>query len=197
MRLRSLLALLALSATGLLAVSYSARAASPAIDKLTDQPLNAYINFAGIRTRIDKIETVKSSDGRPILAKSNGTAEGTGYIMVTVSLQNPSASQDLAIPGNNLGFELLDGSQMDEAGSDGYFLVPSLSDPPDILHAKQHIQVVYVRTGWNGQDITKMFLKKNSGGSENDAGYTYARFQIPKGYVTQLNPAPTPAPSET
>ena len=197
MRLRSVLALLALSATGLLAFSYSARAASPAIDKLTDQPLNTYINFAGIRTRIDKIETVKSADGRPILAKSNGTAEGTGYIMVTVSLQNPSAGQDLAIPGNNLGFELVDGSQMDETGSDGYFLVPSLSDPPEMLHAKQHIQVVYVRTGWNGQDITKMFLKKNSGGGENDAGYTYARFQIPKGYVTQLDPAPTPAPSET
>ena len=197
MRLRSLLALLALSAAVLLTVSYAARAASPAIEKLTDQPLNTYINFAGIRTRIDKIETVKSSDGRPILAKSNGTAEGTGYIMVTVTLQNPSASQDLDIPGNNLGFELFDGSQMDEALSDGYFLVPSLSDPPETLHSKQHIQVVYVRTGWNGQDITKMFLKKNSGGSGNDTGYTYARFQIPKGYVTQLDPVATPTPSDT
>jgi hypothetical protein len=178
----------------LLAVPHGARAASAAVDALTDQQLNTYINFAGLRTRIDKIETVKSADGRPVLAKSNGTADGTGYIMVTVTFQNPSASQEVGVPGNDIGFELADGSQIDEAGADGFFLVPSLTDPPGTLHPKQHIQVVYVKTNWNGQDITKMFLKKNSGGSENDAGYTYARFQIPKGYVTQLDPVATPSP---
>ncbi len=88
-----------------------------------------------------------------------------------------------------------DGSQIDETGPDGYFLVPSLTDPPDTLHPKQHIQIVYVKTNWSWQDITKMFLKKNSGGSENDTGFAYARFQIPKGYVKQLDPVPTPAPT--
>jgi hypothetical protein len=195
MRGKSLLILFALSAAGLLAIPSQTRAASPAIDALTDQPLNKYINFAGLRTRIDKIETVKSPDGRPILQKAGGTADGTGYIMVTVTLQNPSASDTIGIPGNLLGFELADGTQIDEIGPDGYFILPSLNDPPDSLHPKQHIQIVYVKTNWNGQDITKMFLKKNSGGGENDTGYTYARFQIPKGYVTQLDPVPTPSPS--
>jgi hypothetical protein len=162
---------------------------------LTDQPLNTYVNFAGVRTRIDSIETVKSADGRPILEKAGGTAEGTGYIMVTVTFQNPSASQTIDIPGNEFGFELFDGTQMDENLANGFFLLPSLKDVPDTLHPKQHIQAVYVITGWSGQDITKMFMRKNSGGFENDAGFLYARFQIPKGYVKALDPVPTPSPS--
>ncbi len=192
---RLLLMLSAFSAIGLLAIPHGARAASPAIEAMTDQQLNTYINFAGLRTRIDKIETVKSPDGRPILQKAGGTPDGTGYIMVTVSLQNPSATDLIGIPGNLLGFELADGTQIDEVGPDGFYILPSLNDSPDSLHPKQHIQVVYVKTNWNGQDITKMFLKVNSGGSENDTGYKYARFQIPKGYVTQLDPVATPAPS--
>src|SRR5579884_829140 len=141
----------------------SCLALAEGIDKLTDKPLNTYVNFAGIETRIDKIETVASADGRPILQKAGGTNSGTGYIIVTVSMQNPSASNSIAIPGVSLGFELADGSQIDEAAPAGSYLVPSLSDLPDTLHPKQHVTVSYVVTNWNGQVLTKMFLKCSSG----------------------------------
>lgn len=165
------------------------------IDKLTDKPLNQYVNFAGMRTRIDKIETVANGDGRPILQKAGGTNDGTGYIVVTVSMQNPSDSKSITIPGANFGFELADGTQIDEAGASGYFILPSLNEPPDALHPKQHVTLAYVITNWNGQPITKMFVKNNSGTDDNNTGYRYLRFQIPKDYVQVLSPVPTPQPT--
>lgn len=161
---------------------------------ITDLPLNKYVNFAGVLTRIDKIETVAQGDGRPILQKAGGPDE-RGYIIVTVTMQNPSSKDDLSVPGNMLGFELADGSQIDETGADAFVLVPSLNDPPDTLHPKQHIQVAYLLKNWNGSPITKMFLRKNSGNEYNDAGYLYGRFQIPQGYVKALDPVPLPSPS--
>jgi hypothetical protein len=50
------------------------------------------------------------------------------------------------------------------------------------------MQFTYVFGAWNGSAITKMFMKKNSGGTENDAGVTYARFQIPANYVQAISP---------
>jgi hypothetical protein len=182
-------------AAALLVSALPRPALADAIDKLTDKPLNTYVNFAGIRTRIDKIETVQSADGRPILQKAGGTNDGTGYIVVTVSMQNPSDEKTIAIPGAAFGFELADGSQIDEQAPNGSFLMPSLNDLPDALHPKQHVTLAYVITNWNGQPITKMFLKCSAGTEDNNTGFRYLRFQIPKGYVKQLDPVPTPQPT--
>jgi len=167
------------------------------IDKLTDKPLNTYFNFAGMRTRVDKIETVAQPDGRAILQKAGGPNGTNGYIIVTVDMQNPSGDKAIGIPGVNLGFELADGSQIDEEAPNGAFIAPSLNDPPDTLHPKQHVQLVYVITNWNGQPITKMFLKCNSGTEDNNAGFRYVRFQVPKSFVTPLQPVPTPQPTDS
>lgn len=171
-------------------------AGADGITSIKDQQLNTYFNFAGVRFRIDKIETASHGDGRPIVQKAGDTPEGTGYIIVSVSLQNASGSNDISIPSPTFGFELADGSQIDERSAEGYTLVPSLTDPPDSLHPKQHVDVAYVFSNWNGQPITKMFVKNNGGTEDNNAGYLYVRFMVPKNYVQPLQLVPTPQPTD-
>ena len=188
MRLRALLlaGLLALTG-GALALPQIAHAAG--IKKLTDVPLGKYFAFAGINVRVDKIETVERADGRKLIDKiSGGFDHDKGYIMVTVTVQNPSDSDSIDMPSTAIGFELADGTQIEEASPAGTFLASSFNDAPVSLHPKQHVQVVYALTEWNGQAPTKMFFHTNGGTELNDAGYQYVRFQLPKDYVKTLAP---------
>jgi hypothetical protein len=164
-------------------------AAAAGIKKLTDVPLNKYFPFAGMNVRVDKIETVAHADGRKILESvSGGFDHDKGYIMVTVTFQNPSDSESIDMPSTWIGFELADGSQIEEASPAGPFLTARYTVAPNSLHPKQHAQVVYVITDWNGQAPTKMFLFVNGGTAANDTGYQHVRLQLPKDYVQVLPP---------
>jgi hypothetical protein len=143
------------------------------------------VPFAGLRVRVDKIETVAKVDGRPIVAKAQLAGSDGGYIMVTCSVQNPSSSEDVPFGENRLGFELVDGTQVDEAEPAATFIAPGLNDAPSTLHPKQHVQIVFVVSAWNGQPLTKMFLHNMN---EDAAGHTNLRFQIRPGYVKALDP---------
>lgn len=156
---------------------------------LVDKPLGKYFFYAGMNVRIDAIQTNTKKDNNTVLKGAQDIADDKGYIVIRVSMQNPSASDDRAVPGNVFGFELQDGTQMDEAGADAWYAGQGLVDPPGSLHPKQTVELTYVFGGWNGSPITKMFMKKNSGGDENSAGAQYVRFQIPANYVQALTPA--------
>lgn len=179
---------LALVAT-VAAVAPAFAATAPTVNALTTQTLNKYFDFAGLRYRVDKIETVSTADARPIYVKAVGNSNpGKGYILVTMSIQNPSDTDDTDVTSNWLGFELGDGSQIDEGSPTGMYLASSLNDPPGSLHPKQHIQIVYIVTDWNGQPLTKMFMRNNGGTELNEPGYHHVRFMVPKGYVSELAP---------
>jgi hypothetical protein len=179
---------------GLLAFAGAAVAApqvahAAGIKKLTTVPLGKYFPFAGMSVRVDKVETVERGDGRKILDRiSGGFDRAKGYILITLSVQNPSDSDDIDMPSTQVGFELADGTQIDEAGPAGSFIAASLKDAPNSLHPKQHVQIVYALTEWNGEAPTKMFFHVNGGTAGNDAGYQYVRLQFPKDYVKVLAP---------
>jgi hypothetical protein len=159
------------------------------IKKLTTVPLGKYFPFAGMNVRVDKVETVEHADGRKIVDKiSGGFDRGKGYILVTLSVQNPGDSDDIDMPSTWVGFELADGTQIEEASPAGAFIASSLNDPPNSLHPKQHVQLVFALTDWNGEAPTKMFLFKNGGTGGNDAGYQHVRLLFPKDYVKVLAP---------
>jgi len=155
---------------------------------LKDEPLGKYFFYSGLNVRIDAIQTNTKKDSNPVLKGAQDIADDKGYIVVKETMQNPSSSEDRGVPGNLFGFELQDGTQMDETAADAFYAGDSLIDPPGSLHPKQTMQFTYVFGAWNGSAITKMFMKKNSGGTENDAGVTYARFQIPANYVQAISP---------
>lgn len=155
---------------------------------IKDATLNTTYRFAGIDLRVDKIETVVKGDKRPIAIKSEIGDRDDGYIVVTLSMQNPTSSEELCVPGQALGFELKDGTQIDQTAPPFAYIAPSLADVPGKLHPKQRINVVYVFDRWNGQALTKMFVQRSSGCEGNNAGLGYLRFQLPPTAVTALEP---------
>lgn len=169
-------------------VAVSSPASADINMNMKDAALQTTYRFAGIDLRVDKIETVPKGDARTIAVKSSIDKQDDGYIMVTVSMQNPSSSAELCIPGPFLGFELKDGSQIDENAPPFEYLSPSLADVPSKLHPKQRIEMVYVFDRWSGQPLTKMFFERNSGCEENNAGLGYLRFQLSPTDVTALAP---------
>ncbi len=156
--------------------------------KIKDATLQTTYRFSGADLRVDKVETVVKGDSRPIAVKSGINEREDGYIMVTLSMQNPSASEDLCVPGPVLGFELKDGSQIDETNPPFAYVSPSLGEVPGNLHPKQRINLVYLFDRWSGQIPTKMFLKNNGGCEGNNRGLGYLRFQLPPSAVTALEP---------
>ncbi len=188
MRIRAILAACVLALAGA-AFALPQPADAAGIKKLTTMQLGKYFPFAGMNVRVDKIETVAHADGRKLVDKiPGGFDHDKGYIMVTVTVQNPSDSDAIDMPQSEIGFELADGSQIEEGSPAGTFLASSYNDAPVTLHPKQHVQVVYALTEWSGQPLTKMFLHSGGGTELNDAGYLYVRFQLPQDYVKALAP---------
>lgn len=155
---------------------------------IADAHVAQQLRFAGLDVRVDKIESVSKGDKRPASVKTSIADETTGYIMVTVSMQNPSAAEPRSVPGILLGFELADGSQIDETGAAGEYIVPNFVDTPRQLHPKQRIDLMYVVSAWSGSAPTKMFFKLNGADDSNQSGLGYLRFQLAPGAVTNLAP---------
>ncbi|MDP9110726.1 MAG: hypothetical protein M3M96_03725 [Candidatus Eremiobacteraeota bacterium] len=156
-----------------------------AADKIVDRPLGKYFLFGGMNVRIDAIQTVAAKNTNPALKDMDETNDGPGYIVIRMAVQNPSG-EDRGIPGNVFGWELKDGSLRDNASADNEYVGTSLVAPPGSLHPKQTVQYSYVFGHWNGSPITKLFLKVNSGNSDNDTGAQYVRFQVRPDDLTVL-----------
>lgn len=181
-----IVSVLALALTTLLVTPPPARAEMNMA--VADAQLTQQIRFAGLDWRVDKIESVAKGDARPASVKTQIDQESTGYFMITVSMQNPSATESRSVPGLLFGFELADGSQIDEGGPAGQYIVPSFAEIPGSLHAKQRVNVTYVISSWSGSAPTKMFVKVNSADDSNQSGRGYLRFQLAPGSVAILAP---------
>ncbi|MDP9024093.1 MAG: hypothetical protein M3N13_01795 [Candidatus Eremiobacteraeota bacterium] len=181
-----ILTVLALAVTTLLVSPPPARAEMNMA--VADAQLAHQVRLGGLDWRVDKIESVAKGDARAAAVKTQIDQESTGYLMLSVSMQNPSASDSRSVPGLRFGFELTDGSQIDEGGASGEYIVPSFAAIPGQLHPKQRINVMYVISGWSGSAPTKMFVKVNSADDSNQSGRGYLRFQLAPGSVAILAP---------
>jgi hypothetical protein len=175
--------------------------ASPAVllaedSTMHDRGLNQWFVFAGLRAKIDSIQSVAQADGNKILADANTQDPAKGYLIITMEYQNPTNSTDVSIPGIDFSFELSDGSTLDAPASGLYgpYVGSGTKVAADTLHPKEHFTVRYVIVDWDGTAITKMFMSRNSGDDSNSTGDQKDRFQIKKGDIGTLAPVPTPTP---
>ncbi|MHB8147230.1 MAG: hypothetical protein ACYDGM_08245 [Vulcanimicrobiaceae bacterium] len=156
--------------------------ALPASSAITNAPLHKYFKAGVIQLRIDKIETYPGSAAQTVPVIAGQGLSGPGFVVVTATDQNPSSTDDTQVPHMEVGFELKDGSQMNEGTPDETNLPGSKVPAPTSLHPKQHMEFSWVISGWTGQPPTKMFLKV-----WNQSGYPGYWFRIqlhPKDVVT-------------
>ena len=161
-----------------------------------DRSLDQWFVFAGLRTKIDSIQSVALADGNKILTDVNTQDPAKGYLILTLEYQNPTNSTDVSVPGIDFSFELSDESTLNGPASGVYgpYVGTGTKQIADTLHPKEHVTVRYVIVDWDGTPITKMFMERNSGNDSNSAGDQKDRFQIKKGDVSTLAPVPTPTP---
>lgn len=159
---------------------------APADDTMVDKPLGVYFLYAGVNARIDSIEVSKTRTNNPALKDLEDDSNAPGAVVIHVTVQNPTSNQDITIPGSTWGWELQDGTQRDMGSADHEYAGASLTDIPDSLHPKQTVHLTYV-FAWNGSQITKLFLKRNSGTELNGTGAQYVRFQIKPDDLKPLN----------
>ena len=150
---------------------------SAADDTMVTKNLNTYFLYAGLNTRIDSIEVSKTHVDSPALKDMGENGDEPGFVVIHMTVQNPSGSEDRSIPGNVWGWETADGAQRDMSAADHEYAGASYVDEPSSLHPKQTIKLAYVFS-WNGQPLTKLFLKRNSGDGSNDSGAQYVRFEL-------------------
>jgi hypothetical protein len=145
---------IAAAAALLLVLPCSASAAA-----IKNAPLHKYFTAGIIRLRIDKIETYPGSAAATVPVIAGQGLSGPGFVVVTVTAQNPSGSDDISVPHMEVGFELKDGSQMNEETPDATNIPGSKVAAPTGLHPKQHEQFSWVISGWTGAAPTKLLLK--------------------------------------
>ncbi|MHB8461691.1 MAG: hypothetical protein ACYDA1_03495 [Vulcanimicrobiaceae bacterium] len=146
--------------------------AAPAAIK--NAPLHKYFTAGVIRLRIDKIETYPGTAAATVPVIMGQGLSGPGFVVVTVTAQNPSGSSDLSVPHMEVGFELKDGSQMNEGTPDETNIPGGKNPAPTSLHPKQHMQFSWVISGWTGAAPTKLLLKV-----WNASGYPGYWYRIP------------------
>lgn len=153
-------------------------AASAAIK---NAPLHKYFTAGIIRLRIDKVETYPGSAAQSVPVIAGQGLSGPGFVVVTATAQNPSGTDQITVPHIEVGFELKDGSQMDETTPDAMNIPGGKVAAPTSLHPKQHEQFSWVISGWTGAAPTKLLLKVWD--QSGYPGYWY-RIQLPPKDVT-------------
>ncbi|MHB8141209.1 MAG: hypothetical protein ACYDA5_06360 [Vulcanimicrobiaceae bacterium] len=126
---------------------------------IKNAPLHKYFMAGTVRLRIDKVETYPGSAAQSVPVIAGQGLSGPGFVVVTATAQNPSGTGETTIPHMEVGFELKDGSQMNEYTPDAMNLPGSKVPAPTNLHPKQHVRFSWVISNWTGQPPTKMFLK--------------------------------------
>jgi hypothetical protein len=161
-------------------------AVAQADDKMVDKQLGKTFLFGGVNVRIDSIETASSKIDNPALKDMGDNNDAPGFVVIRVTMQNPTSGQDRVVPGINWGWEAADGTQRDMNGADQTYSGKSLVAVPDELHPKQTVQLTYVIGAYNNSALTKLFMKRNSGNEYSDTGAQYVRFDIKPADVKQL-----------
>lgn len=169
-----------------LALSLVLPLAARADDTMVDKPLGKTFLFAGVNVRIDSIEIANSKVDNPALKDMDTNNDAPGYVVIRVTMQNPTSGQDRSVPGITWGWEASDGTQRDMGGADQQYAGKSLIEVPGTLHPKQTIQLTYVIGAYNNSPLTKLFMKRNSGDENSDTGSQYVRFQLKPSDVKQL-----------
>jgi hypothetical protein len=177
----------------LILCSLIAVAVARADSAMVSKPVGHYFLYGGLNVRVDSIQTLVKQDKNPVLQSVNGANDpDKGYVIVHLSIQNPSSADDRPVQGNRLSFELQDGTQMDFTDPAAVYVGTSFAAPPNSLHPKQTMQFTYVILNWPHSPITKMFMKCVSCDDEapGNLGAQYVLFAIEPGYVTELAPMP-------
>ncbi len=141
------------------AAAFALALPSSAFAAIKNAPLHKYFTAGVILLRIDKVETYPGSDVNttPVLAGQG--LSGPGFVVVTATAQNPSSTDEITVPHIEVGFELKDGSQMNETAPDAMNVPGSKVPAPTALHPKQHERFSWVISDWNGSAPTKVLLK--------------------------------------
>ena len=160
--------------------------AARADDKMIDKTPGTTFLFGGVNVRIDAIETASSKIDNPALKDEQENTDSPGFVVIRVTMQNPTSGQDRVVPGINWGWEAADGTQRDMGAADQEYSGASLVQLPGELHPKQTIHATYVIGAYNNSPLTKLFMKRNSGNEYSDTGAQYVRFVLKPADLKQL-----------
>lgn len=144
------LALLAM--LGVAALAVPAGAAS-----IKDAKLGTYVRYGDANIRIDKIERVAHVDGAPLAADADTGDGTTGYLIFSLSVQNPKASE-IFMPDFHIA-EFLDDQSKVESDVAGPFVGTGKRQAPGRLSPKESIKVRVVQFGIPAdRTLTKLIL---------------------------------------
>jgi hypothetical protein len=155
--------------------------------KIVDSKIGVYVKYGGANIRIDKIESVRHSDGNPILGGS-GTSDDNGYLIVSASVQNPGTAE-IFMPNFRTTLFLEDQSKVD-TDYRGPFVGAKTTEAPARLAPKESIRVRYVVPDWPGTRITKILLDPND-------TTPLLRFQIDANTIVPLAEVPLPKQTDS
>jgi hypothetical protein len=155
--------------------------------KIIDSKIGIYVKYGDANIRIDKIESVRHSDGNPILGGS-GTSDDNGYLIVSASVQNPGTAE-IFMPNLRTTLFLEDQSKVD-TDYRGPFVGAKTTQAPARLAPKESIRVRYVVPDWPGTRITKILLDPNDGTPQ-------LRFQVDVNTIVPLAEVPLPKPTDS
>ena len=153
--------------------------------KIVDSKIGVYVKYGDANIRIDEIESVRHSDGNPILGGS-GMSGDNGYSIVSVSVQNPGAAE-IFMPNFRTTLFLNDQSKV-ETDFRGPFVGAKTSEAPGRLSPKESIRVRYVVPDWPGTRISKILIDPNDNTPQ-------LRFQIDANTIVPLAEVPLPKPT--
>ena len=149
--------------------------------------IGVYVKYDGANIRIDTIESVRHSDGNPILGGS-GTSEDNGYLIVSASVQNPGTAE-IFLP--NFRTTLFpDDQRTVETDYCGPFVGAKTTEAPARLAPKESIRVRYVVPDCPGTRITKILPDPNDTTAQ-------LRFQIVANTIVPLADVPLPKPTDS
>ncbi|GAC1418849.1 MAG: hypothetical protein NVSMB64_28390 [Candidatus Velthaea sp.] len=157
-------------------------------DGIKDAKLNAYVRYGDANVRIDKIESARHVDGNPIVDPNMNADDGNGYLIVSLSVQNPG-SAEIFMPALSTILFLEDQSKVEGAEIRGPYVGAKTTEAPGRLSPKESIRVRYVVPSWPGTRVTKLVLDPNNGAPQ-------LRFQIGANDITPLAEIPRPKAPE-
>jgi hypothetical protein len=95
---------------------------------MVTEPVGQYFLYGGPNVRVDSIQTLAQQDDNPVLKSINGVNDSDkGFLIVHLSIQNPSSSDDRDVQGSDFSFEPQDGTQMNSTGPAAVYVGTSLA----------------------------------------------------------------------
>lgn len=165
---------------GVSALAVPAGAAIP----VKDAKLGVYVRYSDANVRIDKIERVAHVDGAPLASEADVGDGTTGYLIFTLSVQNPT-SAEIFMPAFNI-VEFLDDQSKIDSDTAGPFVLSSKREAPGRLAPKESVKVRIVQFGIPAdRTLTKFIFDPNNGTPQ-------LRFQPTAADIATLPEVPRP-----